>query len=119
MKLLLDEHYSSAVARELRNRGYDAVAVVARSDLRGLQDEDLLRWAQGEGRVLVTENVGDFMVLHRAFLARAEVHGGLLFTSSHAFPRRTSAIGGLVTALAAFLDERGPDAALEGDVAWL
>jgi hypothetical protein len=72
--------------------------------LRQQTDEELLRWARSEERVLVTENVRDFMPIHQAFLARGDHHAGILFTSPRKFPRRTDTIGTLITALADFLD---------------
>lgn len=123
MKLLLDEHYSPAVAEQLQERGYDVISVAERSPakhahLRQRSDQELLYWARDDGRVLVTENVRDFMPLHQTFLARGDVHAGILFTSPRKFPRRTAALGSLITALAAFLD-RHPVEALAGETAWL
>jgi predicted nuclease of predicted toxin-antitoxin system len=123
VKLLLDEHYSPAIAEQLQERGYDVIPVAERSGaahahLRQRSDEELLHWARHDGRVLVTENVRDFMPLHQAFLARGDVHAGILFTSPGKFPRRTAAVGSLITALAAFLDRR-PAEAMAGDTAWL
>jgi len=59
VKLLLDEHYSPAIAEQLQKRGYDVLPVAERSriehaHLRQQSDEELLRWARNEGRVLVT-----------------------------------------------------------------
>ncbi len=123
MKLLLDEHYSPAIAEQLQKRGYDVLPVAERirvehAHLRQRSDEELLIWARDEGRVLVTENVRDFMPLHQAFLARGDVHAGLLFTSPRRFPRRTDAMGSLITALRAFLDSHLTDAII-GDTEWL
>ncbi len=123
MKLVLDEHYSPAIAEQLQLRGYDVISVAERviaelTHLRRKPDEELLRWAGDEGRVLVTENVRDFMPIHHAFLARGELHAGILFTSPRRFPRRAGAVGALVSALAAFMG-RHDASALVGDVAWL
>jgi hypothetical protein len=123
VKLVLDEHYSPAVAEQLRLRGYDVIPVAERigaelAQLRRMPDEELQRWARGESRILVTENVRDFMAIHHAFLARGEPHAGILFTSPRKFPRRTGAVGVLVSALAAFMNRQEPGA-LVGDVAWL
>lgn len=123
MRLLLDEHYSAAIAEQLQKRGVDAIPVAehvdaAVAELRGTPDEELLRWARQQGRVLVTENVRDFMPIHRRFLERGEAHAGIIFTSPRRFPRRSQALGLLVKALA----ERALDpnaSELEGDVAWL
>ena len=79
----------------------------------------MLRWAQRERRVVVTEDVRDFMVLHGAHLNRGETHAGVLFSSPRAFPRRMTAVGQLITALVAFIEERAHAGTLEGDIAWL
>lgn len=123
MKLLLDEHFSPAVAEQLQQRGYDVVAVaerveIALSPLRRRPDDELLRLARQEQRVLVTENVRDFMPLHRVMLSRGESHAGILLTSPRRFPRHADAFGLLVDALAAFLADHA-SASLDGSVAWL
>jgi hypothetical protein len=123
VKLVLDEHYSPAIAEQLRQWGYDVIPVTERveatlAELRRKPDEELLRWSHAEGRVLVTENIRDFMRLHHAFLERGELHSGLLFTSPSKFPRRSDTIGLLVTALAEFMDQHDASA-IVGDVAWL
>lgn len=123
MRLLLDEHYSFTIAEQLQKRGVDAIPVaehVAASvaELRGTPDEELLRWARHQRRVLVTENVRDFMPIHQQFLERGELHAGIIFTSPRRFPRHGQAFGLLVKALAEYaLSTDTPD--LEGDVAWL
>lgn len=119
MRLLLDEHYSPKIAEQLRARGYDVFAVGETVELRQLEDEDLLLWARKDGRVVVTENVSDFMHWHRTFLVRGEAHAGILFTSPKAFPRRTGAIGRMITALATFIDDRAGTDVLESEIAWL
>lgn len=119
MKLVLDAHYSPVVAARLREHGYDVIAASESRDLRELSDEDLLRWAQRECRVVLTENVVDFMPLHHAFLLRGERHAGMVFTSPRTFPRRMAAVGKLIAALEAFLASRADDDALGGDTRWL
>jgi len=123
VKLLLDEHYSPAIADQLQKREYDVLPVAERSrvehaHLHQRSDEELLIWARDEGRVLVTENVRDFMPLHQDFLARRDVHAGILFTSPRTFPRRTDAMDSLITALRAFLDSHVTDTII-GDTEWL
>jgi predicted nuclease of predicted toxin-antitoxin system len=123
VRLLLDEHYSFAIAEQLQQRGIDAISVAehvaaSAAELRGTPDEELLRWARQQGRVLVTENVRDFMPIHRRFLERGESHAGIIFTPPRRFPRHSGAFGLLVKALAEHaLSTDTPD--LEGDVAWL
>lgn len=85
MRLLLDEHFSPEIARQLRARGHDVDAARERPELHGLTDADLLEVARVERRALLTENVADFMELHRRALV-AGTHAGLVFTSGRRFP---------------------------------
>jgi hypothetical protein len=79
-------------------------------------DDDLLRWACRERRVLVTENVRDFLPIHGQFLNHGEAHAGLVPTSPRRFRRTSAGIGLLVTALVCLLEERPGDMSLESDV---
>ena len=119
MKLVLDEHFSPEIARQLRRRRHDVVAAREDASLHGLTDADLLAHATRERRALVTENVVDFVELHRMALVGGHRHFGLVFTSARTFPRSTRAIGRLVRALDALLDERRADDALADQVWWL
>ena len=119
MKLLLDEHFSPKIASELRRRRHDVVAARAEPALHGLSDAELLAFATSERRALVTENVVDFARLHSAALIAGRRHFGLIFTSPRQFPRTTRAIGRLVRALDALLDDRRTDDALESQTWWL
>ncbi len=119
MKLILDEHYSPRIAEQLRERGFDVIAVAEVTELPGMLDDELLRWARGMRRVLLTENVQDFMPLHEQLLIRGERHEGILFTSPLRFPRSTAGIGALVTALARLLEARPGDGSLESSTWWL
>lgn len=60
--LLLDEMYGEAIAEGLRRAGHDAVALLSIEDMRATHD---LEFAAELGRVLVTNNVRDFMLLDR------------------------------------------------------
>lgn len=95
--LLLDEMFSPVVAEQLRDRGYDVVAVAADPTLRAMEDAALYEWAGSQGRRVVTENAQDF----RPLLWREEgrTGPGILLTSSRAFPRSRRSVGLLVTAL--------------------
>lgn len=106
MKLLLDEMHSPRVAAALRRRGHDVVAVAADPDLRGVDDADLLEVAATDGRVLVTENVGDLTAIAAAWKAAGRPHPGiLLLTSRRRFP--AADIAGLVGALEHVLADGG------------
>lgn len=119
MRLLLDEHFSPEIARQLRARGQDVVAARELDHLHGLTDADLLAWAAAERRALVTENVVDFVELHRRSILRRQPHAGIVFTSPRRFPRTRRAIGRLVVALEALLVARPDSDALRGDAWWL
>lgn len=113
--LLLDEHFSPEIARQLRSRGHDVVAARERADLRGLRE--LLAAASAEHRAVVTENVADFVELHRRSVLRGDPHGGIVFTSPRRFPRTRRGIGRLVRALESLLTEGPRD--LTGQTWWV
>jgi hypothetical protein len=119
VRLLLDEHYSPKIAIELRKRGHDVVSVTERDDLRGLGDRELWSFASAEGRVLMTENVADFMPLVREAAAQAERHFGVVFTSPRSLPRGPRTIGVYIERLERFLRDRPADDALADQVQWL
>ena len=119
MRLLLDEHFSPRIASQLRRRRHDVVAARADVDLHGLADAALLAHATSEHRALVTENVADFVELHRAAVITGERHYGLVFTSARRFPRSERGIGRLVAALDALCDARPDDDALLNQTWWL
>jgi len=119
VKLLLDEHFSPDIARQLRHRGHDVVGARERIELHALSDRDLLRVATLEGRAVVTENVGDFVELHRQSIQGAEPHAGLVFTSPRQFPRSRRAIGRLVQALETLLGTHQGEEGLRDQVWWL
>ena len=119
MKLLLDEHFSPEIARQLRARGHDVVAAREDQTFRGRADADLLALAASVGRAIVTENVGDFAELHRRSVLRNQPHAGIIFTSPKRFPRTRRAIGRTVRALEALLAGRLEPHSLQGQTWWL
>lgn len=119
MKLLLDEHFSPEIARQLRHRGHDVVAARERTELHGLSDRELLAVATAEGRAVVTENVVDFVELHRQSILGSDSHAGLVFTSPGRFPRSRRAIGRLVKALQSLLASSPETDALRDQTWWL
>jgi len=72
-----------------------------------MTDDELLAYAAGQGRRIVTENIKDF----RRLLLRADESGQstatLLFTSSRTFPRTRRNPGPLIDALDAWLAASG------------
>jgi hypothetical protein len=117
--LLLDEHHSPEIARRLRARGHDVVAVAERADLVGLSDQELLRRMAQERRAIMTNNVKDFVPLTSRALLEGSDHYGLLLTSDKSMPRRNDAIGRVVDALDAFLQCHQTEDRCRNQVQWL
>lgn len=107
MALLLDEMFAPVIARTLRERGHDVIAVAEEPELRALSDPELLSWAGRGGRWIVTENVRDFQPLGRLADAAGQPPSGVLFTSRRAFRRSRRDPGPLIAALAYWLDRSG------------
>lgn len=115
MKLVLDEHYATQIAEQLRVRGHDVVSMKERPDLEGLRDEQLFRIASTEQRAILTENWGDFDRLMRRAADERTTHYSVLFSSRRQLPRSRETIGLYVRVLDDFL-ARHPaiDAILDG-----
>ena len=78
IRLYLDEDaMQSRLVDALRSRGIDAVSAI---DVRmvAMPDEEHLRWATKEGRVLYRFNQRDFYQLHTQWIERGELHAGLI-----------------------------------------
>lgn len=95
MKLFLDENISPLHARELRAKGYDALAVVE-AGLSGASDEIILEFAVREDRILVTldadfANALRFPAEHTlgwcafASIRQSSTQSGILFTGRFSF----------------------------------
>lgn len=87
------------LAASLTDAGCDTVSVSADADLRGASDADVLAFASAKGRVLVTENIRDFVPLSNAWTAQGRTHAGILLISSKRFPMNRGRSGGIATAL--------------------
>jgi hypothetical protein len=119
LRLLLDEHYSSLIAEQLRERGHDVIAVVERPDLAGRNDAELFSLMAAEGRAVVTENWGDFQRELENARAVGFTHYGVLFTSRGQLPRGRNTIGLYVRVLDDFLNRHQADDALLDSYRWL
>ncbi len=102
MKLLLDEHLSPEIARQLRDRGHDVVAVGERTDLRGHLDRVHFASLPDEQRAIVTRDLGDFRPLLADALRRGSSTYGLVCVPAR-FPLNRDRIGRIVAALDALL----------------
>ena len=120
MKLLLDEHLSPEIARQLRERGHDVLAVGERAHLRGRTDRVHFAALREQQRAIVTRDLADFRPLLAEELRRGEKNYGLVCV-----PRRFSlnrdGIGRLVRSLDALLQGHPEvDAAIRlGGEIWL
>ena len=96
MRLLLDEHISNRIADELRNAGYDVIAVVERPDLRGRPDETLIEVALTESRAFVTFDIADHVGIYSSSVRLATPHPGLVLLATSKLQPSGTGIGALV-----------------------
>ncbi|MGB4780872.1 DUF5615 family PIN-like protein [Candidatus Methylomirabilis sp.] len=73
IRFYADEHVAKAVVRGLRQRGVD-VLMALEAGMLGFPDEDHLKRARNEGRVILTQD-DDFLRLHAAGM----VHEGIVY----------------------------------------
>lgn len=79
IRLYMDEDaMDDDVVQALRLRGVD-VETAREAGMISASDDEHLAYARAAGRVLYTFNVGDFMRLHRKYLATGGDHAGLIF----------------------------------------
>jgi len=71
-------------------------------------DEDLWGFAAAEGYVLVTENVGDFSLLHARWLAEGRPHAGIVYSNPKRFDRASLAYPGALTEALGSFTRRSP-----------
>lgn len=102
LRLLLDEHLSPEIARRLRDRGHDVVAVSECQGLRGRPDRVHFASQPDEQRAIVTRDLGDFRPLLAEALRRGAATYGLICVSRR-FPLNRAGLGRIVTALDALL----------------
>lgn len=119
MRLLLDEMFSPAIARELRARGHDVESVSGRGDWQALSDEEVMEVARRERRAIVTNNLRDFRPLHHeAIVAGGPGHFGMVFVPG-SYRRTKADVGTIVAALECRLGEYPGEQDLAGGEAWL
>ena len=120
MRLLLDEHLSPEIARQLRDRGHDVIAVGERPELKGRSDRVHFASLPDQQRVIVTRNLGDFRpLLTDALRSGAQTYGLVCVPRRFSLSRKN--IGHLVRALETLLDAHPEtDAAIRrGGEIWL
>lgn len=97
MKLLLDEQLSPQIARLLRERGHDVVAVAEFPELRGRSDRVHFATQEDQQRAIATRDLGDFRPLLKAALREGRRTYGLVCVPPRFFPARKD-VGKLVAA---------------------
>lgn len=118
MRLALDHHYSMVIADRLRERSHDVVAAHERA-WHALGDEALLGRCAVEGRALLTNNVGDFVVLAQRWAEEGRHHAGLLFTSDASLPRTHATVSRFVELLDAVLTANPGEVSFVDRIHWL
>ncbi|MDQ6794253.1 MAG: DUF5615 family PIN-like protein [Chloroflexota bacterium] len=66
------------VGNRLRQANHDVLALDERQDFNGLSDENVLRLAAQEGRVLVTFDAHDFVPILRRWSGELRLHAGCI-----------------------------------------
>lgn len=119
MRLLLDEHLDPRLAEQLRESGYDVIAVAPDPALRGLSDAALLDHATAQGRVMVTYDVADFAPLLEERQVAASPVAGIVLISRRSYPPGERGHGRLLRALREILEEHRSPTAFAGMAVWL
>lgn len=120
VRLLLDEHFSPEIARQLRARGHDVIAVKERSELIGRPDRVHFAAMPEQRRAIVTQDLGDFRpLLAEAIRAGTKTYGLICVPARISLSRQ--AVGQVVTSLEQLLQENPEDDDLidRGGETWL
>jgi Domain of unknown function (DUF5615) len=120
VKLLLDEHFSPEIARQLRARGHDVIAVEECPELIDRSDRVHFASMPGQRRAIVTQDLGDFRPLLTQALRSGEKTDGLVCVPARASLSR-KAIGKVVDSLERLLREHPGEEDLinRGGETWL
>lgn len=94
---MLDADVPPALADALQSLGYDAPAASGNPALGALSDADLLAEATRRGRIVLTFNVVDFLVLTQELVGEDRVHPGVILIHARTF--RRSDTGGIARSL--------------------
>lgn len=111
--------YSPAIADGLRERGHDAVSVHDRPDLVAALDAAIFAAMQAEQRVIVTNNIRDFMPLAQEALQTGSPFHGIVLTNDKSLPRSKSMIGTFIRLLDALMNQHPTEDAFSGRIHWL
>jgi hypothetical protein len=120
VRLLLDEHFSPEIARQLRARGHDVIAVKERSELIGRSDRVHFAAMPEQRRAIVTQDLCDFRpLLSQAMRADGKTYGLVCVPARVSLSRQ--AVGQVVASLELLLRENPGDDDLidRGGETWL
>jgi predicted nuclease of predicted toxin-antitoxin system len=119
VRLLLDEMLSPAIARELRERGHDVLAVADHPGWVAFSDPEVMALARTERRAVVTSNLRDYRPLYaEAITPGGPGHFGMIFMLG-TYRRTKEDTGRIIAALKAKLTEYPGDEDLASGECWL
>ncbi len=102
--LYTDEDVHAALAVELRRRGYDAESChEAGRGNRAIPDEEQLAYATEQGRVIITFNAADYILLDQEWKAAGRQHIGIVVSP------KINDLGELLRRVTHHLDTTSPD----------
>jgi predicted nuclease of predicted toxin-antitoxin system len=104
VRAIIDEQLSPQLARLLRHRGHDVIAVRDLPALRGAGDRAVLDAACDERRAVITANIRDFRHLAAERLARGQAHCGVILVPASGV-RTRALVDRLATAIEDVLAE--------------
>ena len=85
IRLYVDEDAMDRdLVQALRARGVDVITALDAGMIER-RDEDHLRYATAQGRVLYTFNIRDFYLLHAAFQAENRPHAGIILAQQQRY----------------------------------
>jgi hypothetical protein len=119
VRLLLDEMLSPAIARELRGRVHDVLAIADYPGWVALSDPEVMTLARTEHRAVVTNNLRDYRPLHAdAIIPGGPGHFGMIFMPG-TYRRTKADTRRIIAALEAKLAEYPGDDDLANGECWL
>jgi len=119
VRLLLDEMLSPQIARNLRERGHDVVALSERAEWMSLGDDDVIELARTQRRAVVTNNLRDYRPrAATAALPDGRGHHGMIFIPG-SYRLRRAAVGAITDALLAQLAAHPGERDLYNRETWL
>lgn len=120
VRLLLDEHFSPEIARQLRTHGHDVIAVKEHPELIGRADRVHFASMPEQRRAIVTQDLGDFRPLFGEAMRAGRKTYGLVCVPARV-PLSRNAIGHLVGSIERLLHQHPGDDDLidRGGEVWL